>query len=391
MPSQPLIFLLSFTVFASAAFLSYNEVSLLLDPYNVVWRRREVPRAAWATEQFRSAKIEHLAAHPDIYDTLIFANSRGWAGNIREVDRVTHSRLFSLHASVDTPIGFLPKARWAVRTQTKLRRVILLLTLYQFQTPQLGDLLLYHEHPYVTGESWISYYWTFSNLPYQTFLTSARYYIDRFLALPTNPAMIVNNGFDEETGEETLWGQSYIEFAPTDEDRAQFQALVAADPPGRLRFHNSTLESADLMTLVKESYNRPIREDQLRSFIELLKVLHTNNIQVDCIVMPLSVAGLRLAPLELYLEWMQLVVQQCGAAWDFSLPGPITTDNYNYWDINHFLPHVWKLMLVRVLGEYLPELKTYSEFGVHVSTGDFETHRARWKRSIDVPVTVHLR
>jgi hypothetical protein len=391
MRTQPIIFFLSFAVFASAVFLSYNEVSLLLDPYNVVWRRREIPKAAWTIEQLRSAKIEHLATHPDIYDTLILADSRGSAGNIREVDRVTHSRLFSLHASADTPIGFLPKARWAVQTQTRLRRVILLLTLYQFQVAPRGDLLLFHEHPYVTGESWISYYWTFSNLPYQTFLTSARYYIDRFLALPTNPAMIVNDGFDEETGEGNLWGQSYIEFAPTDEDRAQFQELVAADPPGRLRFHNSTLESADVLSLVKERYDRPIREDQLGSFIELLKVLRTYNIQVDCVVMPLSVAGLRLAPLELYLEWMQLVVQQCGVAWDFSLPGPITTDNYNYWDINHFLPHVWKLMLVRVLGGYLPELKAYPEFGVHVSAGDFETHRARWERSIDVPEAVRLR
>ena len=79
MPLQFLGFFLSFAVFAAAAFLSYNEASLLLDPYNVVWRRREMPKAAWAIEQFRSAKIEHLATHPNLYDTLILADSRGSA------------------------------------------------------------------------------------------------------------------------------------------------------------------------------------------------------------------------------------------------------------------------------------------------------------------------
>jgi hypothetical protein len=41
------------------------------------------------------------------------------------------------------------------------------------------------------------------------------------------------------------------------------------------------------------------------------------------------------------------VVQQCGAIWDFFLLGSITADNYNYWGVDHFLPHVAKMTLVR--------------------------------------------
>jgi hypothetical protein len=380
MASQRITFFLSFAVFAGAAFLSYNEACLLLDPYNVVWRRHEMPRAAWAIEQLRSAEIEHLANHPDIYDTLVVADSRGSWSNIREVNRVTNSRLFSLNASGDTPIGFLPKIRWAVQTQRKLRRIILYLTLGQFQVTPQPDLLLFHEHPYVTGESWVSYYWTFSNLPYQTFLRSAAYYMQRIIGLSIEKESILNSGFDEETGELTLFGQSYPEFVATDEDRAGFRSLASGDPPGRLRFHDSTTTSADVVALLEP--DRPIRQDQVSSFIELLQVVRAHGIQVECVVMPVPVTYLRLISPKLYLEWMHLVVQHCGAIWDFSLPGPISGDNYNFRDVGHFLPYVSKMMLVRVLGGELLELGRYPDFGVRVSAREFETHRTRWERAM---------
>jgi hypothetical protein len=394
MTSRLINFFLSFVVCAAAAFFAYNIVSLLLDPHNVVWRRREMPRVAWV-DQLRSAKIEYLAAHPDIYDTLIVADSHAHANNIREVNRATSSHLFSLYTNGDTPIGFLPKVRWAVRTQTKLRRVIVLLTLGQFQVMPRNDLLIFHEHPYVTGESWTSYYWTFSNLPYQTFLTSAQYYLKRLVGLPTDPAAptnagfevsptIINSSFDEETGEANLWGQSYIKFTPSEEDRARFKALVSSDPPGRLRFHNSTLELSEVAAAFNQLDSSPMREDQINSFIELIKVLRSNAIQTDCVVIPLPVVHLRWTSMNRYLEWMRLVVQSCGAIWDFSLPSRITADNYNYWDSSHFLPHVSKIMLTRVLGGELAELKNYPDFGVRVSAIDFESHRIRWEASLDM-------
>jgi hypothetical protein len=379
MASQRITFFLSFALSASAAFLSYSEACLLLDPYNVVWRRREMPRAAWAIEQLRSAEIEHLAKQPNIYDTLLVADSRGSWSNIREVNRVTNSRLFSLNASGDTPIGFLPKIRWAVQTQTKLRRIILYLSLGEFRVAPQRDLLLFHEHPYITGESWVSYYWTFSNLPYQTFLRSAGYYMQRIIGLSKDSTTILNSGFDEETGELTLFGQSYPEFVPTDEDRAKFQSLASGDPPGRLRFHDSTTTFAEVAALLDVG---PIREDQVSSFIELLQVVRANGIQAECVVVPVPLAGVRLITPKLHLEWMHLVIQHCGAIWDFSFPGPITGDNYNFRDIGHFLPYVSKMMLVRVLGGGLPELRKYPDFGVRVSVREFETHRDRWERAM---------
>jgi hypothetical protein len=364
-------FFLSFAIVAAVVFLSYNEACLLLDPYNVVWHRREMPKAAWAIEQFRNAKIRHLANNPDVYNVLILADSRGNANRIRDVSRETNTRLFTLGASGDTPLGFLPKVRWAIRTQTKLQKVVLLLTLGQFQVAPQNDLLLFREHPYVTGESWFSYYWTFSNLPYQTFLTSARYYIKRLAGMQVDAAVLLNSGFDPQTGETNLWGEAYSEFEPTPEDRAQFEVLSSSDPPGRLRFHNSVLEPDGVSGVPSD----PIRKDQIQSFIELIDALRSSGIQTECVAMPIPVANLRLQRINLYLDWMRFVADQCGTIWDFSFPSPITSDNYNYWDIGHFLPHVAKMMLTRVLGSDA----AVSNFGARISAADFDEYRRRWE------------
>jgi hypothetical protein len=335
-------------------------------------------------EQFRSAKIRHLANNPDVYDILIFGDSRANNNRAREVSRDTNTRLFTLGASGDTPIGFLPKVRWAVRTQTKLQKVVLLLSLGQFQVvgPR-DDLLLFHEHPYVSGEGWLSYYWTFSNLPYQTFLTSARYYIKQLVGMQVDikqlagmqvdTAVLRNSGFDPQTGDTNLWSQAYAEFEPTAEDRAQFEALSFDDPPGRLRFHNSVLEPDALSSLV---FSAPMRKDQVQSFIELIAVLRNSGIQSECVAIPLPWAGLRLVSIDLYLDWMRFVAEQCGAIWDFSFPSPINRGNYNFSDIGHFMPHVGKMMLTRVLGSDGAD----SDFGARISAAEFDEYRRRWER-----------
>jgi len=147
-----------------------------------------------------------------------------------------------------------------------------------------------------------------------------------------------------------------------------------------LRLHDSIVESAAGTAVLPDP---PVRDDQVTSFLELLEVVRANGIQAECVVTPVPVAGLRfISSPQSYLEWMHFVVQHCGAIWDFSLPGPITGDNYNYRDVIHFLPYVSKMMLVRVLGGELPELRKYPDFGVRVSARKFETHRARWERAM---------
>jgi hypothetical protein len=367
-------FIAGFVLCAASTFFSYNEISLLLDPYNVVWRAMERPRDVWVVEQFRNAKIAHLAAHPASYEALMLADSRGAMSKTGEASRAANLRIFNLSASGDSPVGFLPKVKWAVDHQAKLRKVILILTPRQFQDLPPEDQLIFHEHPYVSGESWFSYYWTFSNLPYATFSRSAGYYARRTLGMAVDRAVVVNSGFDPETGDTNIWGKDYSEFEPTPEDRAKYEAAIAKDPPGRLHFHNSISEPENQEAIRKRN-SAPLLQQQIESFAALISLLQSRKIDVECVIPPLSLALLRLTPLDLYFQWMQVIAEHCGALWDFSRPGPITADNYNYWDIDHFLPHVASAMLMDVL-RVGP-----AKFGHRVALTEFSAYREHWLKS----------
>jgi hypothetical protein len=364
-------FFIGFALCAAATYFSYNMASLLLDPYNVVWRARQRPKAAWAVEQFRSAKVDYLARHADVYEGLILSDSRGSLNKTAKVSNASNIRFFNLSTSGDSPMGFLPKARWAIRSQTKLRTIVLILAPTQFQVAPRDDLLMLHEHPYVSGENWLSYYWAFSNLPYPTFLTSAKYYATRSLGYPVDATPVINSGFDEESGDTNIWGAKYSDFMPSEPDHAAFEAEMARDPPDRLRFHNSILDPPAI-TAIEKRNAAPLRGMQIDSFSELVATLKSKAVDVKCVISPLPMANLRRMPAELYFAWMELVVQRCNGAWDFSIPSSVTADNYNYWDIDHFLPHVAYAMLLRVLSD------DRVEFGHRVTVEEFPEYRRKW-------------
>jgi len=369
---RALAFIAALVACAAATFFSYNEAALLLDPYNVVWRAPERPRAAWAVEQFRGAKIHHLAAHRDAYDTLILSDSRGSANKTSKVARASGLRLFNLSTSEDSPVGFVPKVRWAIDNM-KLRAAILILSPMQFQATPQPDLLLFHEHPAVSGESWLSYYWTFSNLPYATFLTSARYYVRRALGLPVDRTPVITSGFHVESGDTNIWGRDYDDFEPSAADRAVFDAQVKNDAPGVIRFRHSSL-AVEEMAGLRTRFAQPLRQAQIDSFAETIALLRSRDVAAHCLMAPLPLSTVRLIPQDLYFKWMQIVLEHCGSAWDFSIPTAVTADNYNYWDIGHYLPHVAHAMLIRVLcGEGDPE------FGRRLNAGDdLARYRQEW-------------
>lgn len=379
MAMRATLFTVAFALAACCAFLSYNAINLILDPYNVVWHRQIVPKQASIIEQFRNAKIRYLANHPDRYDGVVLADSRGTANKTTEFNRASGRHYFNLAASGDSPIGFVQKARWLIKTQTNLRDVVIFLSFDQFQNIPQHDALMLREHPDVSGESWLSYYWTFSNLPYKTFWSSLSYYLKNLMGLATDPASIVNSGFDEDSGDVTIWGRSVSNFTPTAKDRAEFEERAKADPPGLLRFHDSVLEPSGIASL-RHSFAAPIREEQRDSFVELIALLKHSTVEAHCVVVPLAAATLALVPLEKYLEWMHFVVDRCGQAWDFSFPNSITRDNYNFADWAHFRAHVGNMVVSKVSGVETSTVTEHSDFGRYISSVDFPQYAAEWQQ-----------
>jgi hypothetical protein len=242
-------FSLPFLLSPSAVYFSFNVICLLMDPFNVVWRRPVVPREAWAIERFRRAKISYLSEHPDKYDGLILGDSRATATQTTAFNRTTGNHYFNLAVSADSPVGFERKAEWIVTTQSRVRTVMVFLWSDQFFSQVQPDWLTRREHPAVSGESWLSY--------------SFRYYLKRIAGLPTDTSTVANDGF-------SIWGPSYSEFEPTEVDRRQFAELVEKDPPGRVRFQKQVLESS-IVPAFRDSYSKPLLDLQIRSFREMLQ------------------------------------------------------------------------------------------------------------------------
>ena len=373
------LFFPAFALAAALTYFAYNEISLLLDPYNVVWRRHEIARDAWAIEQFRSAKIRHLAADPSRYDGVVLANSRGTAPKTRDFNRLTGKTYFNLSVSADSPYGYLGKARWIVDNQPRVKDVTVLIWWDQFRTPVNSDALIIREHPEVAGDSWISFYWDFSNLPLETFWRSFTYYLKRLTGFVGGGEVITYDGFDPETGDVTIWGPSYSDFQPSPEDRRNFDAQVRKDPPGVLRFHDSTMSDADLIEIDKNQM-APLRAEQAAAFETMIAVFDQANVKVTCIIPPMPAVIITRAPLEPYLAWLKTIVEDCGVAWDFSIPSAITSDNYNYWDWSHFLAHVSNSMMLRTAGADASLAPQFHDFGTPITTTEFPAYADKWRR-----------
>ncbi len=368
-------FFLVFAAGAVATHLAFNALCLWLDPFNVIWRRPAVAREGWAIEQFRHAKIEHLAQNPAQYNGLILADSRGTLNNTGQFNAATGNRFFNLSVSADSPYGFAQKAHWIARTQKNVRTVIIFLWYDQFYTELQPDWLTRREHPDVSGESWLSYYWAFANLPANTFWPSFRHLVKRVAGLATDSSVIVNDGLDA-SGDVTIWGPH---FAPdsTPEKRREFAALAAADPPGRLRFQNQTIEGA---AGFKEKYTTPFLKVQIAGFRDAVRTLQAADIQAECVAVPQPAAVVKQVPPDRYLDWLQLVIRECGYVWDFSFPTALTRDNFNFLDAIHFTPQLANLVITKVSGARLPVLDEHPDFGRRITEADFPAHAAKWNQ-----------
>jgi hypothetical protein len=344
-------------------YFSYNFVCLLLDPYNVVWNREVMDRAAFILEQFRYHKTEDLRQAPDVYDTIVFGNSRAFDSKTSLLDEMMGRRVFNYSTSSDYPLGYLMKLRWLMNSQTRLKEVILEVWYDQFQmTGTNFDVLLGREHPAVSGEHWINYYWAFSELPFETVRNVLLHHSKVLLGLPHDKTIVRHNAFEPGSGDFILhrWNTN-----PDEEKSARkaYQERHAADKSGTIHFRTSSLTPAEQEFRARAFAGIPLQKIQMTSFIESIDLLKSSNIRYQCVVPPMNARTVSWVPREKYVQWLRFILDACGEVWDFSLPNSITNDNFNYLDWSHFVGDVGYLTLVKVLGGSTAELKDHPDFG----------------------------
>jgi hypothetical protein len=384
------MYLATMAVFVLATSLSYQALSLLLDPYNIVWQRPVMPVEAYVAEQYRTAKIRDLAKHSDQIDGIILGNSRGFALSASAYNLAANRHYFNFSVSVDTPYGFAQKTKWLIGNLPRLRNVILLLAFDEFRTLPAPEALIYREHPDVSGQTWISYYWAFSNLPLPTFWRSLRYYIKSMFGLPTDPATIVNSGFDERSGDGTMIANFYSDLEPSDEERKRFAALESNDPPGVIRFHGCDGEprctdrpmQASDVAAIKGYFAASVQELQWKSLDQLLEDFDSAGVRATCVVVPVPTVVMDWILFDDYLGWLKRLVARCGGIWDFSIPNGITRDNYNFLDWSHYIGYVGSMIMFKVGGLSSSALERHADFGRYVTAAELPAYATEFRKSI---------
>lgn len=376
----------SFVLTAVAVYFSYNILSLLLDPYNVVWRAHSRYYGGLVLDQFRFAKTERLLLHPSRYDTLILGNSRGSDNMTRALSEATGLRIFNYSVSSDYPLGYLMKLRWLTRTQHSMKNVVLLLWIDQFWMAGTNDgPLLAREHPAISGESWWRYYLDFSKLPYATFFQVASFHIKRSvgLAQERNLAVVKDSGIDIESGDFDMW-DIFEKLDVEDRGLTANQRSIVNEPSGALHFRANAMTSIEQKALAKSFSSSRVQDIQLSSFNAAIDFLKANRIRYYCVVPPMNARVVSWVPIEKYLdEWMKLVLDRCGEVWDFSKPSSVTRDPHNYFDWNDYVPSVAYKMLAGVLHNDVPSnFIDPAAFGSHVTPATFGTFAAQFRDAL---------
>jgi hypothetical protein len=112
----------------------------------------------------------------------------------------------------------------------------------------------------------------------------------------------------------------------------------------------------------------------------MARVIRNGGINLECLVIPHPARLVALVPATAYVDWLSLVLRECGAFWDFSTPNSITRDNFNFLDSVHFLPYVGNMMLTKVAGGNLEALEQHPDFGRRVSKDIFDEHVAEQRK-----------
>jgi hypothetical protein len=368
-------------VSAALVYFSYNILCLLLDPYNVVWRAQTRLYGGLALDQFRFEKTELLRRSPDRYDTIILGNSRGSDNRTKLLSEATGLKIFNYSVSSDYPVGYLMKTRWLLKAQHRLRNVVILLWIDQFWMAgtNYGPLLA-REHPDVSGESWWSYYWTFSQLPYQTFSQAALFQLKHFFGLAGGGGIVKNSGVDPESGDFAMWN-IFKHLDVNGREWPAYEKAEASDPPGTLRFRTGIMSAAEQAGLKKAFSTYPIQPEQPQSLVETIDLLKTSGVRYHCVIPAMNAVVVGWVPLDTYLRWLEFIVDHCGAVWDFSKPSQVTRNNYNYLDWSHYSPEISYVMLSKVLGAKAAPSTAYAGFGTRVTPDSFAAFAEQFRRS----------
>jgi hypothetical protein len=310
-------------ILAAIAVLPLLVYNLILDPYSVL--RKDFKHMIICPNE-RIVKTDHILKNPGKYDSLIFGSSRVSQVPVDVINRATGWRCYNMSFASGVVVECRDTMKLLIRRGVSIKNVIVGLDYFSFQSLPPANQVRTMMYP---DSLWgaVKMYYTFLTLePDTSILHEVRFD-------GTNAFYDITEG----GGYDLIRKERDIRLHP-EKHPARFAQPIMVVCTRRL----------------------PETMDEIRDIIELCA---KNNITLKFFFNP----GHASSYLCDDMEFMNSVRKQLAAItdyWDFTRPGPVTMDNFNYSDIIHYRKNVGKMVMERM---FKPDRAGLGNFGFHVT------------------------
>lgn len=307
--------------------LLYN---IILDPYGVL---RKDYKHMFVCPNERFAKTDYILRNPGKYDSLLFGSSRVSQIPIRVLDRETGNRWYNMTFISGVVWENLKILKVFVRHKVPLKNMMIGLDYFSFQMLPVQTLIRTMLYP-DTFEDKIKFYYT-------------------FLTAEPDSGMFYEVRFDGKNAYYDLLGTGEYDFIR----KEQNLALHPEEHDARFK----------IPILVINNNRIPETISEIREIIDICK---KNDIKLTFFINP----GHAASYLCDNLEFMNRVRKELAGLtdfWDFSRPGRITMDNFNYVDLVHYRKKIGAMMVERMCN---PGKKELADFGTLVTEKNVDSY-----------------
>jgi 5'(3')-deoxyribonucleotidase len=335
---------------AASTILVLQIPTLIIDPYKVFGV------ADFNKKNFdpntRYLKIEYLLKH-EKPNAFILGSSRVNFYDVEVAKSLSNYNYYNMTAFNDYPLSMRRKLEWLAENR-KVSQIILGMDYDHQAINETEDSdLLRQEHPLVSGEPKLKFYYKYTAFQPETLI----------MCIQNNLQKEVRNIFDVTIGQSKLLRKDELRLQDMD-------SYVANNFKPTSKVEGKT-------KLIKEEPNK------LRSIQELQKIIglaKAKNIDTLVVVNPLNHHRFLSFDIDSYTTWVRRMVDVAGEVWDFSGINSITKNDKLYYEDTHFTKQVGDLVLSKVFNERKLVKDIPDDFGVLVTKENVESHLEQLKR-----------
>jgi hypothetical protein len=309
--------------------LLYN---IIVDPYSVL---RKDYGNLFVCPNERFVKTDYILRNPDRYDSLLFGSSRVSQVPIRLLDSTAGGRWYNMTFVSGVIAENLEILKVFLRHGVPVKNVMIGLDYFSFQMLPLQNAIRTILYP-------------------DTFRDRLKFYYT-FLTLEADSGMLYEVRFDGKNAVYDLLGTGEYNFLRKEKN---------------LRLHPEEHDPKFRAPVLVVCNNRI--PETLAEIREIIGICKKNNIGLKFFINPGHVQSYLCDDIT-FQNMVRKELAQLTDYWDFSRPGRITMDNFNYYDIIHYRKKIGGMMIERM---YNPKKKELSDFGTLVTKKNVSAYLA---------------